>query len=225
MSKFKVEAENRKNRYYNLYDYRAVIHINDIERFRYHNSYDEYIYYVRSWQGGANPPLANKDQIDRYFDYKNTVPYDCKIRLEANKIVVYANDLAHLDYAVDQIVPTGTVRYCKVNSPKEVGTIEFTREPKYKFRNYFKGRVVTAEVRKMFLDFITDQHSFGTEVTYNEAMMTWLKRPSRHRLGGGYLHESYYVEYNDENLEALFSLMFGEYLHAKTFKLVKRTKW
>jgi hypothetical protein len=221
-SKYKVETENRKNRYYNLYDYRVVISIRDIQKFRYHNSYDDYINY-KSFSGSPRKfELPNKDEICRYFDYKNTVPHDCKIRLEYDTVIVYTNELAHLDYAVDEIDASGTARYYKVNSPKEEGTIEFAKEPKYKFRNYFKAKNVSAETKAMMLKFINEQQDNGTEVEFNDAMIKQLKRKSYRKDGTDYLYANYFVDYNDESLQALFALMFGEYLNPKIFRLVKR---
>ena len=223
MSKFKVETEHRKNKYYGSYDYRVSLAIPDIQRMRYHHSYDDYVNFTPAWAAvSTNRALANKDELERYFDYKNTVPHDCKIRIEYDKLYVYANDLGHLQYAVDNIVPSGSVRYYQVSAPKEVDTIEFARQPKYKFRNYFKGRSVTAETKQDLLRFITDQQSFGVELAFNDAMMIWLKRPPFRTGAGGYLQESYYLEYNDTRMEMVFALAFGEYLKPKVYKLVKR---
>jgi hypothetical protein len=103
-----------------------------------------------------------------------------------------------------------------------MGTIEFYRQPKYKFRNYFKGRAVTTETKQDLLKFITEQQSFGVELAFNDAMMRWLTRLPFRTGAGGYLQESYYLEYNDSRMEMLFSLAFGEYLKPRVYKLVKR---
>lgn len=220
-SKYKVEVENRKNKYYGFYDYRASLVIDDIQRMRYYSSYDDYEDYTPIWSGSSNKTLANKDELERYFDYKDSLTHDCVLRIEFNKLYIYANDLAHLDYAVDKIAPTGAVKYYQVNSPKEVDTIEFSRQPKYKFRNYFKCRSITLEAKGALLNFITEQRSFGVELAFNDSMMRWLRRPP-FRGHGGMLQESYYIEYNDNRMEMVFALAFGEYLKPRIYKLVKR---
>jgi hypothetical protein len=219
-SKYKVEIENRKNKYYNLYEYRAAIKIDDIQKFRYYSSYDDYINYT-PMVGGPRKHLSNKDEIVRYFDYLDNVPHDCKIRIEYDKVMVYANEVVHLDYAIGKIAPIGLVRYYQVNAPKEMDTIEFSREPKYKFRNYFKCKSITIEAKQSLLNFIAEQQSFGVELAFNDAMMRWLRRPP-YRGYGGMLQESYYIEYNDNRMEMVFSLAFGEYLKPRIYKLVKR---
>jgi hypothetical protein len=220
-SKYKVEIENRKNKYFNSYDYRASLVIEDIQRMRYYSSYDDYASYISPYSGNSNNHLFNKDELERYFDYKDSLTHDCMLRIEFNKLYIYANDLAHLDYAVDKIAPIGAVKYYQVNSPKEMDTIEFSREPKYKFRNYFKCRSITLEAKAALLNFITEQQFFGAELAFNDSMMRWLRRPP-YRGHGGMLQESYYIEYNDNRMEMVFSLAFGEYLKPRIYKLVKR---
>ena len=223
-SKYKVEIENRKNKYYSRYDYRASLVIEDIQKMRYYSSYDAYMDYTPIWSGSLNRSLANKAELERYFDYKDSLTHDCMLRIEFNKLYIYTNDLAHLDYAVDKIAPIGAVKYYQVNSPKEVDTIEFARQPKYKFRNYFKYRSVTLEAKAALLNFITEQQSFGVELAFNDSMMRWLRRPP-YRGHGGMLQESYYIEYNDNRMEMVFALAFGEYLKPRIYKLVKRQPW
>lgn len=213
----KFDLEYRRNRYLNLYDYRASIDIKDIQRMRYYNSYQDFVNYVPSWSVISNRGLTNKDEIIRYFDYMNNVPHDCKLRIEFNRLFIYANDIAHLDYAVDQIAPSGKVKFYKAVAPKDDGTIEFSRQPQYKFRNYFKDRAITVDVKKSLMSFITDQKSFGADIKFNDAMLRWLNNSTYN-----FVRESYHVDYNDEKLGIILQLMFGEYLKPKVYKLVKR---
>jgi hypothetical protein len=194
---------------------------------RYHSSYDDYMDYAPVWSRSPNgrphrKPLANKAELERYFDYKDSLTHDCMLRIEFNKLYIYANEIAHLDYAIGKIAPIGLVRYYQVNAPKEVDTIEFSRQPKYKFRNYFKCRPVTFETKAALLNFIIEQQSFGAELAFNDSMMRWLRRPPYLSGYPGMLHESYYIEYNDNRMEMVFALAFGEYLKPRIYKLVKR---
>jgi hypothetical protein len=174
--------------------------------------------------GGKNPALANKDEINRYFDYEKNHSGNAKVRIEYGKVIVYADSEAELQLAVDIIQPANTVRFYTVVVPAEAETIEFSKEPKYKFRNYFKAKNITAETKALMLNFINDQQSNGAEVAFNEAMIKQLSRVSFRKDGTDYLMASYFVDYNDESLQALFALMFGEYLNPKIFRLVKRSK-
>ena len=75
----------------------------------------------------------------------------------------------------------------------------------------------------MMLNFIESQQSFGTKVDVNPSMKSWLKiKPLNFRMSS-YIDEYYYIEYDDERLEAVFGLLFGEYLKPKVFMLVQRT--
>lgn len=221
-SKFKVELERRRNRYLNLYDYRASIDITDIQRMRYYNSYTDYINYAPLFSGmSANRPLPNKDEIERYFDYRDNVPHDCKLRIEFDRLFIYANDLAHLHYAVAKIAPTLKVRYYQVVAPRDVDTIEFSRKTEYQFRNYFKAKKISTEDRDTIKDFIAKQQALGAKIRLNDSMNRWLN--STRKVSYYYLSESYYVEYVDERIQMLLSLVMGEYLRPKIFKLVQRS--
>lgn len=221
--KLKVDTEQRRNLYYNEYRFRVVINIDFIEKFRYYKSYDDYINHTTPWRSN-NKPLANKDEIVRFYDYRDQLTDDCKIRIEHGRVIIYGIDLAHLESAVDKIDSFGSVKYYEVSVPKEQGTIEFSRPPKFKYRNYFKAKSITIEDRKTIHQFIIDQTSFGAEVSLNDSMKDWLlimNVSSWNR--GGYLREGFYVEYNDCSMEILLSLSFGEYLKPVVYKLVQRT--
>lgn len=224
MSQLNLKVEHRRNLYYNEFLYRASIDLPNIQNLRYYSSYDEYINRRGYYLFDKNPALPNKDEIERYFEYRDNHAGNAKIRMEYGKIIIYSNDVAKLQLAVARIKPSGAVTIYSVVSPAEPETLAFAKEPKYKFRNYFRAKNVSAETKAMMLNFINEQTSIGTEVEFNDAMMQILKRKSFRADGVDYLHAHYFVDYNDESLQVLLALMFGEYLNPKIFRLVKRPK-
>jgi hypothetical protein len=168
-----------------------------------------------------NKPLDNKDEINRYFDYKNSKSSDCNIRLEINKLFIYSNDLSYLQQSVNAISPIliDGVVYYKVICPKEDGVMEFAKEPLYKFREYFKSKQISYNDRLLIRDFIETQKSYGVRVKVNSTMDSILNSTNRN---GYWIREGSYIEYDDERMRMIFLLTFGEYLKPKTYKLVKR---
>lgn len=223
MSQLNLKVEHRRNLYYNKFLYRASINLPNIQNLRYHSSYEAYINYRGYYQFDKNRALPNKDEIERYFEYRDNHSGNAKIRIEYSKVIIYSNDVAELQSAIARIKPAGNVTMCTAVFPAESEILEFAKEPKYKFRNYFRAKNVSADTKAMMLKFINDQTSTGAEIEFNEAMIKILNRRSLRADGVDYLHSHYFVDYNDESLQALFALMFGEYLNPKIFKLVKRT--
>ena len=224
MSQLNLKVEHRRNLYYNKFLYRASIDLPNIQNLRYFSSYDEYINYRGYYRFDKSRDLPNKDEIELYFEYRDNHAGDAKIRMEYGKVIIYSNDVAKLHSAVARIKPAGKVTMYSVVFPAEPETLEFAKEPKYKFRNYFRAKNVSAETKAMMLKFINDQTSTGAEIAFNDAMIQILKRKSFRADGVDYLHAHYFVDYNDESLQVLLALMFGEYLNPKIFRLVKRPK-
>lgn len=220
-SKFKVEIERRQRRYYNLYQYRAVIDMPNVQRFRYHKSHDEWLTYQPPWQSWPNKPLVNKDEIDRFLDFKRQSTAEFGFRIEYDKAMIYANDLQKLESVIYSISASGSVKIFSVEFPLEEDIIEFAKEPKYKFRNYFRAKSISPEQKMEMLEFINNQIQNNSEIEFNNSMMLWLKRVT---VGHPYLRDSYYVEYNDEVCRTVLALMFGDMLNPKVFRLSKRPK-
>jgi hypothetical protein len=146
-----------------------------------------------------------------------------KVRIEYEKVIVYANSIRELQTAVDVLQPTGSVHFYMASAPVEMDTIEFARQPKFKFRNYFKSRIITPETKSSIRSFIDDQRNNGSSIQINDAMNLWLSRKSYNKNGNSYLPESYYIEYDDESFRTLLALMFGDLMKPKVFRLVQRS--
>lgn len=221
LSKFNLKEERRPRLYFNKYQYRVSIDIKHIGKFRYYKSYNEYLNYQTVWTA-KNLPLSNKDEINRYFDFKDNNT-DCGYRLEFSRLYVYSNDLEKLEEAAVKIDSRGFVSYFKAITPRETGTIEFAKQPQYKFRNYFKSVKVDPEFKSRMLEFIETQREFGTRMAFNPSMMEWISRPPIRPGVHVYISESWFVDYDDERLQLLFELLFGECLKPAVYRLVQRT--
>lgn len=220
-SKFK--PEHRKNLYYSKYKFRVAITIPNVHRTRYHRSYAEFISYKPQWSSTIHKNLTNLAEIERYFDFKHH-PHTGTLmtRIECDKFLLYSDDPVELERSVNQIDAAGAVTYHSAIAPKEQGTIEFSRPPKYKFRNYFRQQSVDADFRKSIREFIEDQQTNGAEIKLNDSMTRWLTRQMYSKNGSGYLYESFYIEYSDDGFDTLLTLMFGEFLKPKVYRLVQR---
>ena len=220
-SQSKVKQEYRQCLYFNLYKYRVTIDIDNIQKLRYYEWYHEYINYQATW-AVRNEPLTNRDVIDRYFEIKDTAK-DCRFRIEYGRLYIYSNDLQFLEHAVDHINSPGASKFYSAIAPLQKDTIEFVRQPKYKYRNYFRAIKVDQQFKTMMLNFIESQQSLGAKVDISSSMKHWLNQQYSNPRINSYLDEYYYIEYDDERLEAVFGLLFGEYLKSRVFMLVQRT--
>lgn len=225
MESFKLKIEKRNKLYFNKFKYRAVTKIqgaaytyytpdletfvNRMEKLRDHKPRygvrllnDEWKEY---WEE------VNLDQISQLLTWRNLVSKEkCLIRIQGDYVSFFSNELPLLETldSIDKNVKF-TEAVCH-----ESNYMYFKKEPKYKFRTYFKGKRMPKDFSENIqnLDKMYDSLNFSPAIFKSLFHNNW--HPYR------YMHGSYFVEYNDEQMLTILSMWFPNML-AKTYVLAK----
>jgi hypothetical protein len=162
-----------------------------------------------------------------FYNWKVATKKDktATVRIEGEIASVFSNDLdllktleligCHVDYTeVDDTIIAG-IKY-------------FVRDPKFKYRIYFKSKRVNEDFRTKLQNFIERYKDTDTVIVPSGSLTSWLKDDSNYVRGSWSYHwnkcytsSNYFIDYNDESTLTLFSLMFSGMI-SKTYKLEKR---
>lgn len=140
---------------------------------------------------------------------------DTLVTVSTNAVKVYTNDatiaseLKNLGYDI-------TVTIAIVSVPS--GIMQFAREPKHKFRTYFKSKQVDAEFRANIADFL---EQYKDSVFACGALKQWVKFP-KNRWTSKFLNSSFFIEYDNDGIQTIAMLMFGTKFLGKHYELKKR---
>ena len=132
-------------------------------------------------------------------------------RIDGDSVSFFSNDLS-LFTVLYNIDPHLQITEANVLN---TDTMYFKKTPKYKFRTYFRGR-------KMPITFPDSVTSFID--TYKSVKVcSGLERFVKSRTNWNqyiYMHNSYYVDYNDESMITILHMLFGNMV-GKTYSLDK----
>jgi hypothetical protein len=225
MASSKLVTEKRNKLYFSKFKYRAKLRLVGVGYTYYTYDMDTYINRIErfkeqeakwiSTQFGLQDNFANisYEKIEQYFDFKHSMDKSkMTIRIEGNKVSFFSNDVSLFTplYFID---PNLELTEAKVLSPD---TLYLRRNPKFKFRTYFKGKRMPIDFPKNVINFIdmykTVKVSRGLE-RFVTSRPTW-----NHYV---YLHGSYFVDYDDESMITILHMMFGNMI-GKTYSLAKQ---
>lgn len=157
---------------------------------------------------------VNVDQISKFLTWRNTVSKDkFMLRIQGDSVSFFSNNLALLETlsSIDS-----DLKFFEANVLGS-DTIYFKKEPKHKFRTFFKGRRCPEDFLKNVLEF--------SERYPNSYVSQGLRRLAivRHQSISNfmYLHGSYYVDYKDESMITILHMLFPNMI-GKTYSLAKR---
>lgn len=120
---------------------------------------------------------------------------DFKLVVSANHAHVYSNDLQLIDQVGDlKSLKQKTYSRAIVGRPKN--TIRL-KDPKYRFRSYFKSTKITEEQKNHLLAFLTTQ----TEIRISPALSGWVLTPF-HRT-----QDYFFVDHNEMSWLTMLSLV------------------
>lgn len=131
-------------------------------------------------------------------------------RIQGDHVSFFSNDLALLT-TLDNIDEDVKITKAVCMDPD---TMYFKKEPKYKYRTYFKGK----RMPKDFSENIVTVRDMYKSLHFSEGLFASLFHNNWHPYR--YLHGSYFVEYNDEQMLTILSMWFPTML-AKTYSLAK----
>lgn len=217
MELYKLKVEKRNKLYFNKFKYKASLTIKgaaysyysmDIETFtlrieKLRESKSRYGVRVLtdSWQEYWDE--IDLDQISKFITWRNVISKErCLYRIQGDYVSFFSNDLALL-HTLDCMDPNLKFYEAKSLSPD---TMYFKKNPKYKYRTYFKGK----RMPKDFCDNVRSLNDMYEKLKFSDALfdVNW------HQFK--YMHSSYFVEYNDEQMHTILAMWFPDML-AKTY--------
>jgi hypothetical protein len=228
MESFKLKVEKRNKLYFNKYRYKTVLvipgagytyYINDIDTFvarteklRDNNNRYGVRILTNSWKEYWDE--INIEKISKFITWRNVVSKEkCMYRMQGDSVSFFSNDLSLLQTlkSIDE-----KASFYEVQCYDSPDTLYFKREPKYKFRTYFRSK----RMPKNFSENVRDlSEIYKDSLHFCPALFRALFVKSQYN-PYRYMHGSYYVEYNDEKMLTILSMWFPDML-AKTYSLAK----
>ena len=228
-------VKDRPILYYNKFKYRLTFRLLGAGLTEYRRKIDEYkaniadrIYQNSrainqgrepAWPGAENINFTTIEQflIFREKYHSRRQPTDLAgIYASGDSVRIFSNDLSILDEAVKLNCQDYVLT--KINVVLDTpGIMLFSREPKFKYRTYFKPKRVTADWKTEFKTFLKNH----TEIVPCGAILQFLNTPVQ-RYYGLYLGQSMFVEYNNSSSVMLMSLFFDSKYIDKHYELKKR---
>lgn len=219
---FKLPIEKRNKLFFGKFKYRARLNLQGVGYTYYTHDIDTYINRIErfktqdrkwpEWATFGNFSNIKYDQIEKYFDFRDNMDKSLMTnRIEGDKVSFFSNDLSLFAplYFID---PKLTLTEAKVLNP---GTLYLKRQPKYKFRTYFKGKRMPVDFPQSVLNFL--------ESYKNVKVSAGLERFVNSRANWNrfvYLHGSYFVDYDDEGMITVLHMLFG-HMVGRTYTLDK----
>lgn len=216
-----LQTELRGTLYYNKYKYKANFTLKGARRTYGLTSIEKFKERIANSNGYYKAKLTAFDipAIDRFMNWRTIHASEVRLRIEQDTVCVFSNDLPLLN-TLDKIDPSMKVTCYQIDDNIPIGIKYFVREPKYKYRAYLKGRIISDHFRQDLIDFEQRYLSSGTEIHFSKGLRMWLNRVKRY----GYMYttqSSFFIDYNQESTLALLSIMFTDMI-GKRYKLEKQ---
>ena len=198
--------EYRDNDYYNKFKYRARFYLFGVRYTWYSKTSADFIRRINNTKKNGYLSirkedraqiLSNIDTITAFIDWRDARKIDktASIRVEHNTVAVFSNDL-------------------------ELLRTYFVKEPKHKYRVYFKSRMIEGT----FVEQIRDLINRTKELHPSDSLKHWLHMYTINYIFSWkyrYTNANHFIEYDDESTLSYLALMHGEIL-GKRYKLEKR---
>jgi len=152
-------------------------------------------------------------QIENYFNWRDHANRDSYMsRIQGNSISFFSDDLELLK-TLEILDKDLKISICEL-----IGNdiMYFKKEPKFKYRTYFRGRRVPENFKEEVRSFI---ERYDNTAKICPALKRLVQVTNR-KYWYNYLHSSYYVDYNDPSTLTLLHMFFGSMLH-KSYTLEK----
>lgn len=211
--------EDREYPYYKKYQYKAYFMLVGAS----------YTYYIKQADQVKNPfskysvldarkqeIVNNLPVIKEFVNWRNEVreAKNGTIRIERDSVSVFTNDLQLLLDIKDRL--DIKVNIVRVQKNTYTSVKYFVREPKHKYRLYFKSKLAPNDFKKSMLSIIEKSNLHPSN-----AFMQWLIEDKAWSWRRRYTGSSFFIEYDDESILSYLSLMHGDML-AEKYKLEKR---
>lgn len=226
MGSFKLKVEKRNKLYFNKFKFKAVCHIQGAAYTYYTPDIETFVARIEKVRDSTRNKYGvrvmednwkiyweevNIDKISQYITWRNLINKDrCMYRIQGDNVSFFSNDLSLLQ-TLESIDPNLKFYQAECLSPD---VLYFKKQPKYKYRTYFRGK----RVPKDFSDNIRTLQGMYKTLNFSKGIFQSLFHNNWHPYR--YIHGSYFVEYNDEQMITILSMWFPDML-AKTYSLAK----
>jgi len=226
MELFKLKTEKRNKLYFNKFMYKAVCKIQGAAYTYYTSEIDSFISRMEKFRETERSKFGvrildddwqeyweevNIEQIAAFITWRNMISKDrCLIRIQQDNVSFFSNELSLLQ-TLDNLDPKLKFHQAICHDPK---TLYFKRQPKYKFRTYFKSR----RMPKDFSDNVRSLNKIYKSLNFSKGLISNLFNNNWHPYR--YMHGSFFVEYNDEQMITILGMWFSDML-GKTYTLAK----
>ena len=226
MGSLQLKIDNRTSLYFSKYKYRAKCRVMGACYTYYTNSLEQFKRKLETTKATRNQyrisvlnsrfeetyDYIDFEQIEKFFVWKNNKDDDKYMyRIQGDQISFFSNDLELLKTLTD-IDPNVKLSTAEV---KVTDKLYFKKEPKYKYRTFFKGKKCPDSFNENVFSLM---EMYKDNIKFSPGMIRNINRypNSKYR----YMHTSYYIDYNDEGMLTILALWFGDFL-AKTYSLEK----
>lgn len=239
--------DERSGLYYGRYQYRARLTLTGLNRTYSTHTFLDYLKVIERVKRSSKSKTARMtalqqeiadidlDSIDRFITWRNTNAKSkgkqAMIRVESNTAAIFSNDMDLLR-TIEKIGPQiSKIDYTEVDQAIPQGTKYYVEQPPHNYRVYLKSKAIDPKVKADLLKFINRYKGTGTVIVPSGAFSRWLEPPAKTLNSSyntywaswntNYLSSHYFLDFDEESTDTLFSIMFGE-LISRRYKLEKR---
>jgi len=228
MESFKLITEKRNKLYFSKFRYKCKVHLPGVGYTYYTPDIESFIDRIERWKSqdekhGRYYPYGHRaldyadikyDAIEFYIDFRNNMDKDkMTCRIEGRNVSFFSNDLN----LFKPLIVLDPYMQLSESSVLDNKVFYMSRTPKYKFRTYFKGK----RPPEKFLEGVLDFAERYPTVNISRGLLRLAENRRYSFNKFMYMHNSYYVDYNDESMLSILSMFFDGML-AKTYTLAKR---
>ena len=226
MASLKLQTDKKRTLYFSKYKYCARLKIQGANYTYYSTTYADFKYKMDlrikryfTEQVKTRLPwiekLKNIDyvRIEKFINWRNNGNDKIISRIQGSRVSIFSDDLALLETLTD-IDPDTT--FSQVTLTKK-DTILFKKEPKFKYRTFFKSKMMPDNFKDNVLSFVKQYENVAS---VNPALKTLFSDSNPYFFR--YLHGSHYVDYNTESMLTVLHIYF-EGMIGKTYSLEKES--
>lgn len=233
-STLNLKTEIREKLYYNKYSYRAKFHCLGLHLLQYAGpNVNSVVQTLNSPRYKDYKPYKDKILDFHEFYFKNHhQTNNVMVRYDYNSAGVFSNNLELLQTLESIGCP---VEYTLAIDSIPKGIKYFVKEPKHKYRLYFKSKRVSDGFAEKLKEWVERYENTSTVITPCSALKYWYTPkeaktsivstmfPSvvHNTWRSSYTFENFFIDYNDESVLTLFRLMFDG-IAGKQYTLLKK---
>ena len=229
MESFKLKVDKRNKLYFNKYKYRAVLHVKGVAYTYYAPDLNTFIKRLETTKARSSNmykvsimddsyrvywDTIDINQISDFINWRNNTPKNkFMYRVQGDHVSFFSDELDLLK-KLKLIDPNMKLSEAEVIGDKD--TMYFKKEPKFKFRTYFKAKRMPED----FSETIRDMHNNCRDLHFSSSLLKILFYTGQYNRFR-YMHGSHYVEYNSESMLSMLYIKFSGMV-AKTYSCKKQ---